>query len=101
MQPQPDSTWRSPSATTASLSSASTWRPDSPDLAVLLDTLAESAAAAQGAAVEAHAFRDATGLGRKRAIQILEFFNRIGYTRRVRDAHLLRPDAHWQPNSAK
>lgn len=46
--------------------------------------------------VEAAAFRDATGLGRKRAIQILEFFDRVGYTRRVRDAHLLRPDAHWQ-----
>jgi selenocysteine-specific elongation factor len=36
--------------------------------------------------VEASAFRDATGLGRKRAIQILEFFDRTGYTRRVRDA---------------
>lgn len=46
--------------------------------------------------VEAAGFRDATGLGRKRAIQILEFFDRVGYTRRVRDAHLLRPDAHWQ-----
>ena len=50
--------------------------------------------------VEAKAFRDATGLGRKRAIQILEFFDRVGYTRRVRDAHLLRPDAHWQTASA-
>ena len=28
--------------------------------------------------------------GRKVAIQILEFFDRIGYTRRVRDDHLLR-----------
>ena len=45
--------------------------------------------------VEASAFRDATGLGRKRAIQILEFFDRTGYTRRVRDAHLLRPDVQW------
>lgn len=35
-------------------------------------------------------FRDATGLGRKRAIQILEFFNRVGHTRRVRDRHVLR-----------
>ena len=69
-------------------------------LAALLRTLAE-AAAQNGGAVEAHIFRDATGLGRKRAIQILEFFNRIGYTRRVRDAHLLRPDAHWQASSAK
>lgn len=42
--------------------------------------------------VRAAAFRDATGLGRKRAIQILEFFDRIGLTRRVRDDHLLRAD---------
>jgi selenocysteine-specific elongation factor len=31
--------------------------------------------------------------GRKVAVQILEFFDRIGYTRRVRDEHLLRPDS--------
>jgi selenocysteine-specific elongation factor len=38
-------------------------------------------------------FRDRTGLSRKRAIQVLEFFDRVGYTRRVRDAHRLRnPD---------
>ena len=41
--------------------------------------------------VAAAAFRDATGLGRKRAIQILEFFDRIGFLRRVGDLHLLRP----------
>lgn len=41
--------------------------------------------------VEAAAFRDATGLGRKRAIQVLEFFDRVGFTRRVKDSHLLRP----------
>lgn len=46
-------------------------------------------------AVEARAFRDAVQLGRKRAIQILEFFDRIGYTRRVGDAHLLRPNTRW------
>lgn len=65
-------------------------------LAALLRTLAESGEQATPGPVEAHAFRDATGLGRKRAIQILEFFNRIGYTRRVGDGHLLRPDAQWQ-----
>lgn len=42
--------------------------------------------------LQAASFRDATGLGRKRAIQILEFFDRVGYTRRVKDTHLLRPD---------
>jgi selenocysteine-specific elongation factor len=41
--------------------------------------------------VRAAPFRDATGLGRKRAIQILEFFDRIGLLRRVRDDHLVRP----------
>ena len=45
--------------------------------------------------VSAAAFRDATGLGRKRAIQLLEYFDRVGYTRRIRDAHVVRPDAHW------
>ncbi len=42
--------------------------------------------------LQAASFRNATGLGRKRAIQLLEFFDRIGYTRRVGDVHLLRPD---------
>ena len=42
------------------------------------------------AGLNAAVFRDATGLGRKRAIQILEFFNRTGVTRRVRDTHVLR-----------
>lgn len=34
--------------------------------------------------------RDEIGGGRKVAIHILEFFDRIGYTRRVRDTHILR-----------
>jgi len=46
--------------------------------------------AVEHGAIEAAAFRDAIGLGRKRTIQILEFFDRVGYTRRVRDAHRLR-----------
>ncbi|AMG37569.1 selenocysteine-specific translation elongation factor [Achromobacter xylosoxidans] len=45
--------------------------------------------------LNAAVFRDATGLGRKRAIQILEFFDRTGLTRRVRDAHLLRTDSAY------
>ena len=40
--------------------------------------------------ITAASFRDATGLGRKRAIQILEFFDRIGFLRRVGDLHLIR-----------
>ncbi|BCX45261.1 MULTISPECIES: selenocysteine-specific translation elongation factor [Stenotrophomonas] len=45
--------------------------------------------------VDAAAFRDAIGLGRKRSIQILEFFNRVGYTRRVGDQHRPRGDLQW------
>jgi selenocysteine-specific elongation factor len=46
-------------------------------------------------AVEAARFRDAVGVGRKRAIQILEFFDRVGYTRRTRNARVLRVDSSW------
>jgi len=51
----------------------------------------ENCARASGG-VNAAGFRDAVGLGRKRAVQILEFFDRVGYTRRVRDAHVVRAD---------
>jgi selenocysteine-specific elongation factor len=46
-------------------------------------------------AVEAAHFRDAIGIGRKRAIQILEFFDRVGFTRRTRNARVLRVDSSW------
>ena len=59
-----------------------------------LATLARGLAAAP-AGLNAAAFRDATGLGRKRAIQILEFFDRVGYTRRVRDNHVLRGESAY------
>lgn len=45
--------------------------------------------AEQGAARAAD-LRDRIGGGRKVAIHILEFFDRIGYTRRVRDEHVVR-----------
>ncbi|WP_144630000.1 selenocysteine-specific translation elongation factor [Bordetella genomosp. 13] len=57
------------------------------DLAALVAELC-----ARDGSAHAAAFRDATGLGRKRAIQILEFFDRVGYTRRLRDSHVLRSD---------
>ncbi len=57
------------------------------------------AAAREHGVVNAARFRDTLGLGRKRAIQILEFFDRVGYTRRVRDAHVLRPDSAWRSMS--
>lgn len=50
----------------------------------------------------AASYRDATGLGRKRAIQILEFFDRIGFLRRVGDQHVLRADtALFPPQQAQ
>jgi selenocysteine-specific elongation factor len=48
-------------------------------------------------AVHAAHFRDSVCLGRKRAIQILEFFDRVGHTRRIHDAHVLRGDDTWPP----
>jgi selenocysteine-specific elongation factor len=49
----------------------------------------------QHGVVHAAHYRDAIGVGRKRAIQILEFFDRVGYTRRTRDARVLRVDSSW------
>jgi len=46
-------------------------------------------------AVQAAQFRDAIGVGRKRSIQILEFFDRVGFTRRTRNARVLRVDSSW------
>ncbi len=68
------------------------------DLYFPLDTMARLATIVRGLAahddgtVAAAGFRDATGLGRKRAIQILEYFDRIGLLRRVGDVHKLRTD---------
>ena len=61
------------------------------ELAAIVTRLAQ----AHGA-VDAARYRDELGLGRKRAIQILEFFDRVGYTRRVRDSHVLRSDSGWR-----
>lgn len=59
-----------------------------------LAAIARRCAAEQGAGeVTAAKFRDATGLGRKRAIQILEYFDRVGLLRRVGDLHKLRADS--------
>lgn len=43
--------------------------------------------------IQAAAFRDRLGVGRKRSIQVLEFFDRIGLTRRVGDQRRVRPDS--------
>ncbi|MFN8820679.1 MAG: SelB C-terminal domain-containing protein, partial [Betaproteobacteria bacterium] len=57
--------------------------------------IAGELAATHGAARAAE-FRDRIGTGRKLAILILEFFDRVGYTRRVRDDHVLRRDNPWR-----
>ena len=65
------------------------------ELAVVITTMAN-----EHGTVEAAQYRDAVGLGRKRAIQILEFFDRIGHTRRMRDSRMLRADSGWrEPNA--
>jgi selenocysteine-specific elongation factor len=61
-----------------------------------LARLIAEVAARHGGSLDAATFRDASGLGRKRAIQILEFFDRVGYTRFHRDRHLLRIDGPGQ-----
>lgn len=42
--------------------------------------------------IQVTTFRDALGLGRKRCIQYLEYFDRIGLTRRIGESRLIRPD---------
>ncbi|MGJ7515006.1 selenocysteine-specific translation elongation factor [Pseudomonas baetica] len=43
--------------------------------------------------IQVTAFRDAVGLGRKRSIQILEYFDRLGLTRRIGDKRHIRLDS--------
>jgi selenocysteine-specific elongation factor len=54
-----------------------------------------SAIGTEHGAVGAARYRDAIGVGRKRTIQILEFFDRVGFTRRVHDSHVVRRDSGW------
>ena len=63
-----------------------------PEMMARLAAHARGVSAVAAGEVTAARFRDATGLGRKRAIQILEYFDRIGLLRRVGDAHRLRSD---------
>lgn len=43
--------------------------------------------------VQVAAFRDMLGIGRKRSVQILEYFDRVGLTRRVADQRHIRADS--------
>ena len=59
-----------------------------------LAAIIRSVAACQGEhEITAAAFRDATQLGRKRAILILEYLDRVGFLRRVGNGHRLRADS--------
>ncbi|KII33920.1 selenocysteine-specific translation elongation factor [Pseudomonas fluorescens] len=42
--------------------------------------------------IQVTTFRDALGLGRKRSIQYLEYFDRVGLTRRLGESRQIRPD---------
>jgi selenocysteine-specific elongation factor len=46
--------------------------------------------ARSGAGITAAAFRDRSGIGRNVTIEVLEYFDRVKFTRRVGDAHVLR-----------
>jgi selenocysteine-specific elongation factor len=59
------------------------------DLARIVRELNEAHGAARAADLRDIIYSDGNG-GRKVAIHILEFFDRVGYTRRVRDDHVLR-----------
>jgi len=53
---------------------------------------AEEIAAANGGVVTAAKVRDRAGLGRGLAIEVLEYFDRIKFTRRIGDEHhVVRP----------
>ncbi|KFF49627.1 hypothetical protein GY26_07440 [Gammaproteobacteria bacterium MFB021] len=63
-----------------------------PHVVQLADWVRELAARSP-AGVTAAAFRDRVGCGRKLAVAILEFFDRIGFTRRIGDGHkVIRQD---------
>jgi selenocysteine-specific elongation factor len=60
----------------------------------LADIAEQVAAKADGGLITAAAFRDASDIGRNLAIEVLEFFNKVKFTRRVGDGHqIIRPAA--------
>ena len=58
-----------------------------------LAAMVRDLAAAQDGEVLAAQFRDRSALGRKRAIQVLEYLDRVGLLRRVGDVHKLRAES--------
>jgi selenocysteine-specific elongation factor len=60
-----------------------------PSAVTQLAELAEELGGQTERRVTAALFRDRSGLGRNLTIEVLEFFDRVKYTRRIGDAHLL------------
>jgi selenocysteine-specific elongation factor len=58
-----------------------------------LQQMAMEEAHARGT-IAAAAFRDRSGIGRNLTIEVLEYFDRIKFTRRIGDAHVLVRAAH-------
>ena len=57
--------------------------------------------ASEASVVQVAAFRDMLGIGRKRSVQILEYFDRIGLTRRVADQRYIRADSALAQQQAR
>lgn len=64
------------------------------DSVSMLATHINAIAEVNGAATVA-LLRDRIGTGRKLAVEILEFFDRMGFCRRIHDRHLIRPSCIW------
>lgn len=60
------------------------------EMADIIQTLAS-----EHGRIQAAAFRNQLGTGRKLAIHILEFFDRVGFTRRIRDERVIRSEGMW------
>ena len=60
---------------------------------VRLAALVRALAATDAGTISAARFRDAVGVGRKRAIQLLEYFDRLGLLQRVGDRHRVRAES--------
>lgn len=92
-------TMSTPAPTAASASSSTSGRPDHVPTTGMAEEGQGASRLAPGhpghgqPVLTVAAFRDASGLGRKRAVQVLEFFDRIGLCRRVGDTHILRTES--------
>ncbi len=60
-----------------------------PDMLRRLGEIAEAQARESGGPLTAAAFRDRSEIGRNLAIEVLEYFDRVKFTRRVGDGHVL------------